>query len=237
MRIETPSDRRLSMSAHSSCRTCGSSPTVGSSSRTRRGRWTSARAIRSRRRMPPESSSTRVSRRPVEVRDLERPLDRRRALVPAEPVEPREHAQVLLDRERGVEVVELGDDPALRPGLLRLAGQPVAQHLELALVGDRLGRQHLHGRRLAGAVRSQEPDAGARRHVQLEAVDRGDRAEALRHAPQSDRNVGVACHDPHGIAGELSPRRRGSTRRVRRRPTRPRPGPTSSIRAARTGPG
>ena len=151
--------------------------------------------------MPPDSSSTRVSRRARQVRDLERPLDRRRALVPAEPVEPREHAQVLLDRERGVEVVELGDDPALRPSLLRLAGQPVAEHLELALVGDRLGRQHLHGRRLAGAVRSQEPDAGARRHVQLEAVDRGDRAEALRHAPQSDRNVGVACHDPHGIAG------------------------------------
>src|SRR3954468_21702891 len=51
------------MSAHSSWRTCGSRPTVGSSSSSSRGRWTSARAMSSRRRMPPESSSTFVSRR------------------------------------------------------------------------------------------------------------------------------------------------------------------------------
>src|SRR3954453_17601485 len=63
MRIETPSERRASMSAHSSWRTCGSRPTVGSSSSSSRGRCTSARAMRSRRRMPPDSSSTFVSRR------------------------------------------------------------------------------------------------------------------------------------------------------------------------------
>src|SRR3954447_17318203 len=51
------------MSAHSSWRTCGSRPTVGSSSSSSRGRCTSARAMSSRRRMPPDSSSTFVSRR------------------------------------------------------------------------------------------------------------------------------------------------------------------------------
>src|SRR4051812_47349240 len=51
------------MSAHSSWRTCGSSPTVGSSSSSSRGRCTSARAMSSRLRMPPDSLSTFVSRR------------------------------------------------------------------------------------------------------------------------------------------------------------------------------
>ena len=166
--------------------------------------------------MPPDSSSTRVSRRSAQVRDLERALDRRRALVPAEPVEPREHAQVLLDGERRVEVVELGDDAALGPRLLRLAGQPVAEHLELALVGDRLRRQHLHGRRLAGAVRAQEADAGARRHVQVEPVDGRDRPKRLvtpriRIAMSAWRATTRTV--PRGPRS-ISRSRRGSTRRV-----------------------
>src|SRR5215218_4850435 len=63
MRIDVPSLRSASISAHSSWRICGSSPTVGSSSSSRRGRCTSARAISSRRRIPPESLSTGVSAR------------------------------------------------------------------------------------------------------------------------------------------------------------------------------
>ena len=60
-----PSERSRSISAHSSWRTCGSRPTVGSSSSTSRGWCTSPRAISRRRRMPPESLSTFVSRRSV----------------------------------------------------------------------------------------------------------------------------------------------------------------------------
>src|SRR3954449_1433206 len=73
MRIETPSERSRSMSAHSSWRTCGSRPTVGSSSSSSRGRCRRARAMSRRRRMPPLSASTFASRR---SRRLARPSAR-----------------------------------------------------------------------------------------------------------------------------------------------------------------
>ena len=52
-------------------RACGSSPVVGSSSSSSSGWLISARAIVSRRFMPPESGSTRASRRSVELHELE----------------------------------------------------------------------------------------------------------------------------------------------------------------------
>ena len=122
-----------------------------------------------------------------EVRDLERALDRILALAPAEPVEEREHEQVLLDGQRDVEVVELRHDAALRARLLGLAGQLVAEHGELALVGDRLRGEHPHRRRLARAVRAEQADARALGHVEVEPVDGGDRSVALDDAAQSDR--------------------------------------------------
>ena len=169
-----PSLRSASISAQSSWRTCGSRPTVGSSSSTSRGRWTSARAISSRRRMPPESLSTRVSRRSRRLAiSSARSIAARRS-ARGDAVEVREDEQVLLDGQRHVEVVELRDDAALRARLLRLAGQRVAEHLELALVGDRLRGEHAHRRRLAGAVRAEQADARPLRDVEVEAVDGGD---------------------------------------------------------------
>ena len=91
-----------------------------------------------------------------------------------------------------VEVVELRHDAALRARRLRLLRQPEAEHLELALVGDRLRGQQPHRRRLAGAVRPEQADARALRHVEVEPVDGGDRAVALHHAAQTDRQVGHA---------------------------------------------
>ena len=181
-----PSERSASISAQSSWRTCGSSPTVGSSSSTSRGRWTSARAISRRRRIPPESLSTRVSRRSTSFAIFERPLDRLGPVGAADPVEVGEDEQVLLDGQRRVEVVELRDDAALGAGRLRLARQPEAQHLDLALVGDRLRREEPHRRRLPGAVRAEQADAGADRDVEVQVVDRGDRPVALHDAAQAD---------------------------------------------------
>src|ERR687893_213512 len=60
-----PCERNPSISDQSSVRICGSRPTVGSSSRIRRGWCTSPRASSRRRRMPPESLSTSSARRPV----------------------------------------------------------------------------------------------------------------------------------------------------------------------------
>ena len=57
--------------------------------------------------MPPESLSTRLSRRSTRLAIVERALDRGPPLGAADPVEVREDEQVLLDGERDVEVVEL----------------------------------------------------------------------------------------------------------------------------------
>ena len=122
----------------------------------------------------------------AEVRDLERALDRGAPVGARDPVEVREDEQVLLDGERRVEVVELRDDAALRARHLRLARQPEAEHLELALVGDRLRGEEPHRRRLARAVRAEQADARALGHVEVEAVDGGDRAVALDDAAQAD---------------------------------------------------
>ncbi len=189
-----PSLRRLSISAHSSWRTCGSRPTVGSSRSSSCGRCTRARAMSSRRRMPPESLSTRVVAAVAQVGEVERPLDRGRALRARDAVEVREDEQVLLGRQRHVEVVELRDDAALRARRLRVAGQHVPEDLELALVGDRLRGEHLHRRRLAGAVGAEQADARPLGDVEVEAGDGGDLPVALDDAAQADG--GTPGHDP-----------------------------------------
>ncbi len=104
-----------------------------------------------------------------------------------DPVEPRVDGEVVLDGDVDVEVVELGDDAHLRPRRLRLAGQLVAEHPQLAAVGDRLPGQQPHRRRLAGAVGAEQAEADPLRHLEVEPVDRGDRAEALDHAAEFDR--------------------------------------------------
>ena len=121
-----------------------------------------------------------------EVRHLERALDRRAPVGSGDPVEVREDEQVLLDGQRRVEVVELRHDPALRPGGLGLRRKLEPEHLEFALVGDRLRGQQPHGRRFPGAVRPEQADAGALRDVEIEPVDRGDRPVALDDAPETD---------------------------------------------------
>ena len=123
----------------------------------------------------------------AQVGDLQRAVDRRPSLASRHAVEVREHEQVLLDCQRHVEVVELGHHPHLRARLLRVLGQPEAEHLQLTLVGDHLGGERLHRGRLAGAVRPQEANALPVWNVQVEAVDGGDRPEPLHEPSQHHR--------------------------------------------------
>ena len=101
----------------------------------------------------------------------------------------REHDQILLDRQRDVEIVELWHDAHHGARLLRVVGQPEAQHLELALVADDLRGERLHRRRLAGAVRAEQADALANGHVEVEAVNSGDRTEPLDQPAKPDRGI------------------------------------------------
>ena len=133
----------------------------------------------------------------LQVRDVERAVHRLLALALRHAVEVGEDEEVLLDGERHVEVVELGDDAHLGAGLLRVVGQPVAEDLELALVGDDLGGERLHRRRLPRAVRAEQADARPEGDVEVEAVDRGQRAEALDHAAEPDGVWGLLGHRLH----------------------------------------
>jgi len=84
----------------------------------------------------------------------------------ADPVQVREHEQVLLDGQRHVEVVQLWHDPAQRPRLLRLLREPEPEHLELA------------PRR-----RSPGPSAGASSSTSRRRWGRGGRRRCLRGRP------------------------------------------------------
>ena len=124
-----------------------------------------------------------------ELGQAQRALDRLAPVGVCDPVEVREDEQVLLHGQRHVEVVELRHDPALDAGLLRLVREAEPEHVQVALVRDRLGREKPHRRGLARSVRAQQADARAQRHVQVEVVDRGNRAVALHDAAQPDRRL------------------------------------------------
>ena len=144
---------------------------------------------------PPHAAGELVDARVAAVDELghlERPLDRRTALGAADPVEVREHEQVLLDRERDVEIVELRHDSALRARDLRLGRELEAQNLDLALVRDRLRGEQPHRRRLPRAVRPEQADARALGHVEVEPVDGGDRAVALHRSAEPNCKLGHA---------------------------------------------
>ena len=110
--------------------------------------------------MPPESLSTASWRRSVQPRELEAAVHGGAHVL--DPVEAREHGEVVLHRHVDVEVVELRHHAHLGARLLRLAGQLVAEHRRSALVGDRLAGEHAHRRGLAGAVRAEQAEADAR---------------------------------------------------------------------------
>src|SRR5262249_1188306 len=124
-----------------------------------------------------------------EPRHLERPLDRLLPVRAVDPVEVREDQQVLLDGERDIEVVELRHHAALRAGLLRVSRQREAEHLELALVGDRLRGEQPHRRRLAGAVGAEQADARPDGNVEVEPVDGDDVSVVLEDAAQANREL------------------------------------------------
>ena len=107
-----------------------------------------------------------------------------------DPVEPREHGQVVLHGHVHVEVVELRHHAHLGACLLRLTRQLVAEDGDLALVRDGLAGEHSHGRGLAGAVGSEQAEADARGHLEVQPIHGGDRPKALHHPMHFDRGHG-----------------------------------------------
>ena len=90
--------------------------------------------------------------------------------------------QVLVDGQLVVEVVLLGHDPETRPDLGPFGGRVEAEHLQGA-AGDRRDRtDHLHGRRLAGSVWSEEAEDFSLAHLEVDSVDSDEVAEGLGEA-------------------------------------------------------
>ncbi len=191
------------MSAQISCRIWGSRPTVGSSMSTSRGRWTSARAISRRRRIPPESSLTCAS-----VRSLRLAISRARAIAAARSgagnaVEVGEHHEVLLTVSVVSRLSSCGTTPIDRPGRLRLLRQ---RRSRAPSISPRSA--------IAWAVSSfmvvllpapfgpSKADTGALGNIEVESVDGLDVAVAFRDVSKSDREWGIGisgCGNHHRI--------------------------------------
>ena len=125
---------RLSRNSRSQTtwRACGSRPVVGSSSSSRSGSLTSDRAIVRRRFIPPDSVSTRLFARSLELHELEQlagPLGRRPARQPeVAPVDD----EVLPDRQLDVEAVLLRHDAEPRPDLRPSTAGSMPEHPQRA---------------------------------------------------------------------------------------------------------
>ena len=143
-----------------------------------------------------------MSARAREVGDPQGALDRLLVLGAGDPVQPREHAQDLAAGELHVEVVQLRHDAHLQARLLGVLGHRIAEHGDLALVGERLRGEHPHRRGLPGAVGAEQPEADPARHLEIEPVDGRDRTEALDHAPDRDRRRSGAARG-HARAGAI----------------------------------
>ena len=131
----------------------------------------------------------------LEVVQLHEFVDALARLRLAEPLHGRQefevlaHAQVLEQREP---LGHVADPPAQRLGLLRDAQ---AQHLDLALARRQQAAQHADGGGLAGAVGAEEAVDLRARHVEVDVVDRDQRAEAAGQPARADRRR-VAVHGP-----------------------------------------
>ena len=180
----TPSSRSRPISATRPGIDRWSTPPVTSSSRRSRGRVAIARAISRRFRCPVESSRAKapaLSASPTSAR--QRSASTRAAPVDAARGE-RAHGDVLPHRH-AAERAELLERPADAPAvdLIRPeAGERLAGEADLPAVRPVEAGDHVEERRLPGAVRPDDADDLARRHVERDALVRHEAAEALGHA-------------------------------------------------------
>jgi hypothetical protein len=112
---------------------------------------------------------------------------------PAEVVEPPDHFEVLEARQVLVDRRILTGQPDLLPNLRRVADDVEAHDTRRALVRRQQRRQDPHGRRLAGAVRAEQPEDAPTLDVEVDAAQRLDVAVALVQAGCLDSGGGGHC--------------------------------------------
>ena len=214
--LDTNTVRPSAASARSSSRIhwipSGSRPIVGSSRSRIGGSPRSAAATPRRCRMPSESAFAPAApdaREPDELEHLVRP--RRR-----DPVAPREPDEVAARRAARVDGARVEERPDRRQ---RPRDRPVRPAVDerLAGVGVCEAEHQLHRRRLARAVRSDEPRDQAGTHGDREVVDRDRAPVALRQPVGLDRRR----HGSDGTTAGLEPRRARAVSCARHRAVTP----------------
>jgi hypothetical protein len=113
-----------------------------------------------------------------------------RHLAPAEVGEPADEAQVLAPGQVLVDGRVLAGEADGGAGRLRMGRDVDAEHLGRAVVGVEDRGQDAHGGGLARTVRAEQPEHGAGRHVEVDAAERVDVAEALGEAADPDGGGG-----------------------------------------------
>src|SRR2546422_10635149 len=136
---------------------------------------------------------------------------------PREVPQPRGEAQVLLDREVAVERGLLKHQPDAAPHREALAHHVVPRDAGAPARGREQRSEDMDGGGLAGAVRPEEAKKLGLAHVEVEAVQRADRAEVLAQAARLDhpfaaraREVGAARYT-HSLASAAALRSTSAT--------------------------
>ncbi len=177
--------------------------------------------------MPPGQGIDLVARPLGELDEVEQLLGARLRHLPGDVEVAGVHEQVLADRELRVEIVDLGHDadPGLDAG--PVAGRVHAHHGQRPVGDGARAGDHPHRRGLARPVRAEEAERLADVDVEVHAVHRGERVEALGQAAGMDEDIALdghgtadcsdACRDParRGLGGlDSAPRRTDTTRHV-----------------------
>jgi hypothetical protein len=81
-----------------------------------------------------------------------------------------------------------------------LGDEVVAHHARGPAIRRRQRREHAHQRGLSGAVRPQDPEDQAARHIEIDAVDRAHIPEVLDEAAGADRGRRPAIREVCGEA-------------------------------------
>ena len=197
-----PCAARRCSSSQNSRRALGSTPAVGSSSSSSRGRCSMQHASASRCFHPPESVPVSWSARPVRPRSSSAAVDGGAPV--GHRVDARGEVEVLADREVVPEREPLRHVADVALDRRGLAAQVVSQ----ARAGARVRRQeaahHADGRRLAAAVGPQEAEDLAARDREGQVDDHVLAAEALVEVVDVDGRLGRAAR----CVPQLAPSRR-----------------------------
>ncbi len=100
--------------------------------------------------------------------------------------QPADHEQVLVTGQVLVDRGVLPRQPDALAHILRIAGHVEPEHLGAPGVGPQDRGEHAHRGGLARAVRTEQPEDGARGHREVDAVECDDGAEPLLQAFDND---------------------------------------------------